>query len=63
VITLFSKRRKVVPAFLYRAIHLKFSDKEEEKLLNVGWQLAQTSLDLSFDSYIIAHHGNNITTI
>jgi hypothetical protein len=62
VITLFPKRRKVVPAFLDRAIRLKFDDKEEKKLLNVGWQLAQTSLDLSFDSYIIALHGNNITT-
>jgi hypothetical protein len=62
VVTLIPEGRKVRPAFLDRTLRLKFRDEKEEKLLNVGWQLAQPLLDLFLDSYLIAHYGNNITS-
>jgi hypothetical protein len=60
VVPILPKRGEISPTLLDRTVCLEIRDQEVEKLLDIGRQFPQATLNVPLDSDLICH-GDNIT--
>ncbi len=61
MVPIISKWREVTPVLLDRTVNLEIRDKQEEELLDITWQLSQTTRNLLLNPDLVIHRGDNIT--